>query len=328
MLLSIIIPVYNIEDYISDCLDSVLAITDLEYEIIIVLGKSTDNSNIIVERYAKQNDNIIMTFQDGKGLSNARNCGMKLSKGKYLFFLDGDDYIEPYKFKIALQNLVVSEKDVLVSEYRGFCDSNNYSIYSNQIKNIAENDDFDIKMENFLRKKKCFWNVWRYIYKKKFLKINGLRFKEGIYAEDLDFTTDIFLKTESIYFFYDYFYNYRFSRKNSLMNVVSKKRIFSTVNVIENNIEKIYNNNFKYSSLFYKQYSFELILNFAMLYEAKKKDRNEVLVFFYNKIDNLNKDKYIISNIIFIFIKLLGFKNISFFLYLLKKLKRKIKGRI
>ena len=239
MLLSIIIPVYNIESYISECIDSVLKIKNIEYEVLVILGESTDNSNKIVKEYTLENNNVFMYFQDARGLSNARNCGMKYAKGEYILFLDGDDYINANKLEYAIKYLISYKSDVLVSEYRGIYDANNKYFISKQIINIKNEEDIDIKIKKFLKKKKCFWNVWRYLYKKDFLIRNKIEFKET-YAEDLEYTTDIFLNTDDICFFNDYYYNYRLNRKDSLMSVSTKKKIIETLNVIEKNIVKLY----------------------------------------------------------------------------------------
>ena len=96
MKLSIVIPVYNVEKYVSECLDSCLEqnvdITD--YEIIIVNDGSTDNSANLINLYAKQS-NIIIINQENLGLSAARNAGIKIAKGEYIWIVDSDDWIEP-----------------------------------------------------------------------------------------------------------------------------------------------------------------------------------------------------------------------------------------
>ena len=322
MLLSIIIPAYNIENYIAECINSVLEIKDITYEVIVILGKSSDKSNEIVKKYQINNDNIFVYFQNGRGLSNARNCGMEYAKGEYILFLDGDDYINARKFEDALKHLITYKSDVLVSEYRKFYDSNNRYFISKQINNIKSNENIDIKIKKFLKKKKCFWNVWRYIYRKDFLLKNKIDFKEGIYAEDLEYTTDIFLNTDNIYFFNDYYYNYRLNRKNSLMNVPAKKKTIDTINVIERNIRKLYIYNYKYKKLFYKQYVIEFILNLSSLYEVNIEDRREVLKFLEEKKDIFHIDKYYIAK----FANIFNIEKLSCLMYILKYTKYKIIG--
>lgn len=328
MLLSIIIPAYNIENYIVECIDSVLKIKNIKYEVLVILGESTDNSNKIVEEYTLKNDNIFMCFQNARGLSNARNCGMEYAKGEYILFLDGDDYIDANKLECAIKYLMDCKSDVLVSEYRKFYDFDDRYFISKQINDIKNNENINIKIKKFLREKKCFWNVWRYIYRKDFLIKNKIRFKEGTYAEDLEYTTDIFLNTDNICFFNDYYYNYRLNRKNSLMNVPTKKRTIDTIGVIESNIRKLYNHNYKYKKLFYKQYAIEFILNLSGLYEINVDDREEVIRFLEEKENVLSIEKYYVAEYAHIFIKIFTLKCFAYIIFILKCIKRKLKGTL
>ena len=327
MLLSIIIPVYNIESYISECIDSVLEIKNIEYEVLVILGESTDNSNKIVKEYTLENNNVFMYFQDARGLSNARNCGMKYAKGEYILFLDGDDYINANKLEYALKCLMYYQYDVLVSEYRGIYDANNKYFISKQIINIKNEEDIDIKIKKFLKKKKCFWNVWRYLYKKDFLIRNKIEFKET-YAEDLEYTTDIFLNTDDICFFNDYYYNYRLNRKDSLMSVSTKKKIIETLNVIEKNIVKLYDYDYKYKKLFYKQYMKEFILNLSNLYDVSVEDRVDIFKVLDKKKKIFFIEKHHIFKYIYIFIKTITLKRFTYIMFILKSMKKKIKRKI
>lgn len=327
MLLSIIIPVYNIESYISECIDSVLKIKNIEYEVLVILGESTDNSNKIVKEYTLENNNVFMYFQDARGLSNARNCGMKYAKGEYILFLDGDDYINANKLEYAIKYLISYKSDVLVSEYRGIYDANDKYFISKQIINIKNEEDIDIKIKKFLKKKKCFWNVWRYLYKKDFLIRNKIEFKET-YAEDLEYTTDIFLNTDDICFFNDYYYNYRLNRKDSLMSVSTKKKIIETLNVIEKNIVKLYDYDYKYKKLFYNQYMKEFILNLSNLYDVSVEDRVDVFKVLDEKEKIFFIEKDYIFKYIYIFIKIINLKRFTYIMFILKSMKKKIKRKI
>ena len=97
MKLSIIVPVYNVADYLPKCLDSLLVqdLSQNEYEIIVVNDGSTDNSGKIAEEYSKTYSNIILINQENQGLSGARNTGIQNAKGEYVQFVDSDDYLEP-----------------------------------------------------------------------------------------------------------------------------------------------------------------------------------------------------------------------------------------
>lgn len=90
-MVSIIIPVYNVEKYLHICLDSVLAQTYTDYEVILVNDGSKDDSGKICEEYVKRDKRFSLISQDNKGLASARNTGIKAAKGKYIYFIDSDD---------------------------------------------------------------------------------------------------------------------------------------------------------------------------------------------------------------------------------------------
>ncbi len=110
--ISIIIPVFNIEKYISSCLDSVLTQTYKNLEILIINDGSTDNSKEIIENYATKDNRIIVINKENGGVTSARNVGLKLATGDYIGFVDGDDYIEPNMFELLIKNAVDNNADI------------------------------------------------------------------------------------------------------------------------------------------------------------------------------------------------------------------------
>ena len=117
--LSIIIPVYNVEPYLEKCLSSVLACDLSSCEIILSLGESADRSNDICLNYKRKYSFIQSLYQDGTGLSNARNCGMSAAEGEYLLFLDSDDYVD----SLCLNTLIAQLRertlsaDIIVTDF-------------------------------------------------------------------------------------------------------------------------------------------------------------------------------------------------------------------
>ena len=108
-LLSVIIPVYNVEPYLEQCLDSVINQTYKNLEIICINDGSTDNSLKILEKYQKKDNRIKLINQKNKGLSEARNAGLDVAKGEYIAFVDSDDYLELNAYEEAM-NVVLQEK--------------------------------------------------------------------------------------------------------------------------------------------------------------------------------------------------------------------------
>ncbi len=115
-LISVIIPVYNVENYIGRCLDSIVSQTYTNLEIVLVDDGATDSSGVICENYAKQDNRIRVIHKENGGLSSARNAGLKVANGDYIAFVDSDDFIHPMMYEIMLKTLGETESDMVVSE--------------------------------------------------------------------------------------------------------------------------------------------------------------------------------------------------------------------
>ena len=111
-LISIIIPVYNVEKYLAKCLDSVLNQTYKNLEIILVDDGSKDNSGAICDEYAKRDNRIIVVHQKNSGVSKARNLGMSMATGDYIGFIDSDDTIEANMYEVLLKNAIESGAEI------------------------------------------------------------------------------------------------------------------------------------------------------------------------------------------------------------------------
>ncbi|MGN0503616.1 MAG: glycosyltransferase family 2 protein [Ruminococcus sp.] len=111
-LVSVIIPAYNIADYLPRCLDSVLGQTYKNLEVIVVSDGSTDGTNEIIKRYAGQDNRIVPVFKENSGVSDTRNKGIEMAKGDYIGFIDGDDYIEANMYETLLDNALKYDADI------------------------------------------------------------------------------------------------------------------------------------------------------------------------------------------------------------------------
>lgn len=116
-LISVIIPVYNVEQYLPDCLDSVLASTYCNLEIILINDGSKDRSGEICDEYAVKDKRIVVIHQDNQGVSAARNAGLAMAKGKYIGFVDSDDIISPVMFETLWNAITVTDSDIAACEY-------------------------------------------------------------------------------------------------------------------------------------------------------------------------------------------------------------------
>ncbi len=189
MTLSIIIPVYNIGTYIHRCLESVFSQSMNSYEVICVNDGSTDNSQSVIDSFASVHPNLHCIRQPNKGLSEARNTGLNNAIGKYVFFLDGDDTLADKQslatiLDICLQNnLDIFIGNAVVDGHNTYLQ--NYP-KSNEV--ISGPEIMQLFMNN---NRTLIEPVWCYLYSKEFLDTHQLRFKKGIYHEDILFTPQV-----------------------------------------------------------------------------------------------------------------------------------------
>ena len=111
-LISVVIPVYNVENYLGEALDSIINQTYKNIEVILVDDGSTDLSGKIADMYAKENSNFKVYHLSNQGVAKARNFGLKVSNGKYLFFLDPDDVVDEQLFELAISNMSKNDTDL------------------------------------------------------------------------------------------------------------------------------------------------------------------------------------------------------------------------
>lgn len=219
MKLSLIIPIYNVERYIERCLQSCLNqdLSFSEYEIIAVDDGSPDNSKRIVKLYQEQYPNINLIIQENKGLSGARNTGLRIARGEYVWFIDSDDFIEPNCISHFYQEAHNQSLDILP-----------FSIsFLHENKNDKSPCDLKRKSiplsgKDYLLKGYTFFTAWSAIYKRDFLLKNNLFFMEGIFHEDQEFTPRAYYLAKRVNYTSRLGYIY-YQRKNTI-STSSKKR--------------------------------------------------------------------------------------------------------
>lgn len=197
--LSIIIPVFNTQDYISDCLKSIMDARLENVEIIIIDDGSTDNSREIINEFSKNENNILYYFQENKGQGAARNKALKLAKGDYVYFMDSDDILNPNKFKEVFAIIKDEKLDAIFFDAESFVDSeeSNMDDFKNKFDYTRKHShgyfSSGEKLFNSLSKeKKVFAPAWLYIIDRNVLLQNELRFPTKIKYEDEVFTMSLF----------------------------------------------------------------------------------------------------------------------------------------
>lgn len=229
---SIIIPVYNVQDRLERCINSVLNQHCQEIEVIIINDGSTDDSYSICKRFEEKYNFITIINQKNRGLAAARNKGIDLAKGEYIVFLDSDDYLVPDKLnKIYVE--LQTRKVELLGTVRKEIDENGKFLGNYYNCSKVEKGKI-INGRDYLRTYGCKYSVmvWQYIYKTEFIKQNKLYFFEGIYHEDSEFMTRVFMKVSRVYFSNILFYNYCYF-ESSIMRRKNIKRCYDLIRVSE-----------------------------------------------------------------------------------------------
>jgi len=223
---SIIIPVYNVEQYLRECLDSVFAQSFTDFEVICVNDGSTDDSKVILEEYKAKYPSIIIIHQANKGLSAARNAGIKVAKGEYILFLDSDDWIEPDALKILVKKQ--RGEDLICFNGRRYFEDGTTEVPD---EGIIEDNLTGWEYYNkyaLVNRKFHFECAVSRIYKRLFLLQSNLFFEEGIYHEDNLFTPIVCYYAKNVKVIPYCLYVYRI-REGSITQRITSKHIFDTI---------------------------------------------------------------------------------------------------
>lgn len=233
---SIIVPIYNVDLYLEQCIKSLINQTYKNIEIILINDGSTDSSLDICNRFKDMDNRIIVINQLNFGVSVARNNGLKLSNGKYIMFVDADDFVEnDYIEKMVL---AIESADMAICSYK--------ECYKNSIVDKSLNRDEII--DNILAINKMFGRenfggyLWNKIFKNEIIKKNNIQFQTNIYmCEDMLFVIKYLLKCKNVKLISNKLYNYRMRKSSMVWNQNSQK--YETIFLAYNEIYKLLKEN-------------------------------------------------------------------------------------
>lgn len=223
--ISVIIPVYNVEPYLRECLDSVVNQTLRDIEIICVNDGSTDNSGAILAEYAALDGRITVITQENRGLSAARNVGMDAATGKYIYFIDSDDYIDLDALEVLYDRAEELKLDVLCYDFTNFCDG-----IEGEPWQLVRREYGGVQRGTALLKQMRDENayaisVWAMLFRHNYLKKIGMRFREGMIYEDITFTAFALLSAERASHIGRKLYHYRMRPNSIITTALSVKNI-------------------------------------------------------------------------------------------------------
>jgi glycosyltransferase involved in cell wall biosynthesis len=222
--LSIIVPIYRVEQYLSKCIDSLLNqdLSPEDYEIILVDDGSPDRCGEICEEYAARFSNIMVVHRENGGLSAARNSGIEVAQGKYVQFVDSDDFIEPDVLRTLVDKMEFDKLDILRFNYQNV--NEQYEVFEpNKVsKPFVDYCDEVCNGLTFLTERLGFGcYAWQFMIRRELLE--GCRFKEGIYFEDTEWAPRLLMKAQRVTSTDLLVYNY-LMRQGSITQSVDEER--------------------------------------------------------------------------------------------------------
>lgn len=217
--ISVIIPVYNVERYLHECLDSVLSQSCSELQIILIDDGSTDDSGIICDEYAAKDSRIVVIHQKNSGAAAAKNAGLRMATGEYLSFVDSDDYLEPNAYAHMISLLKAQEADVIQCSFNDVC-------VDKSVLHTVKGEKNGFTAVQYLEQFTKDWTcglLWDKLYRRSIFE--GVFFEEGHKIDDEYFTYRGIMNAKKIIQDNFVIYNYRKRRSSVMCSPESGKQI-------------------------------------------------------------------------------------------------------
>lgn len=217
--ISVIIPIYNAEKYIDKCIESVVAQTIKDLEIVLIDDESTDKSGQKCDEWAKKDFRIKVLHIKNLGVSNARNVGIREAKGEFIMFVDSDDWIKETMLETLLAKIDNQKTDVVFCDYinvLGNEEINCEKVIDYSVYNDAE---VSVVIQNMFGGGKFFSSIWRGIYRRKLIEEKNIRFMKIKFAEDMLFNLEYLLNSSSVEIIEDKLYYYRENQFSALQRL-------------------------------------------------------------------------------------------------------------
>ncbi len=295
--LSIIVPVYNSKKFMPGCIDSILAQTFTNFECILVDDGSTDGSAFICENYRQSDDRIIVIHQENSGVSAARNKGIEIARGKYICFVDSDDYIQKNMYEKLVVAINNAKTDVVCCGY-----TENNKVCSLCYKDFIFSNTGTIEIVHYLEMRQAFGLVWNKLYKKSILDTYSIKFPVSIkFGDDMLFNLQYFKYIKTAYISSNHFYYYLHDNQNA---VTKGKLTYSECSYRFENVSNMFmniDNNSKskfYAELLAKDFIYTIALLLRLYVEKKGIEERQVVINKLKKFYKENRAKIKFGNIV------------------------------
>lgn len=310
MNLSIIIPVFNVEKYLNNCIDSILKQKYEDYEIILINDGSSDNSGIICDDYAHNYNNIKVLHISNNGVSSARNLGINNAIGNWIYFVDSDDCLTNDILNV-FNEFDISTSDCIQFGFRRLL---NDSVIQEKVPDslmLFNNINEFQKLSRF-----GTYTLWCYFFKRKLILDNDIKFSENIkYAEDLEFVIKCLFFSNKILSIPNVGYKYFVREGSAMSKSISINQTLDYLSVANNliSLSKDLNNSFLIGRIDYMLKSY---FSYSICLTSRRDE--EIIIRNFKLFKNNNKNSQIFNKVLNIgWFKVLKL-NIHFYLFLLK----------
>ena len=274
-LISVIVPVYNVEQYLDKCVESIINQTYKNLEIILVDDGSSDQSGKKCDEWNIKDSRIKVIHKENGGLSDARNVGLEVATGDYIGFVDSDDWIEPGMYERLFEEICRTDSLVAICDYSKYYEDNPNTLYKEKKEIVHVYKGREIV--NYMTsdgKVKISYSVWKCLYKKTCLE--GCKFPVGRYYEDVLFNVNALWTIDRVVYIPKVYYHYRIRNNSIIGGGISPKHIEDLM-VYNDGIIKFYQTN----------------ANDREILKVKKRVMKELLSVYVINSKNIDKDNNI-----------------------------------
>ena len=280
-LFSVIVPVYKVEEYLNQCVDSVLEQNFKDIEIILVDDGSPDSCPEICDEYSEKYDCVKVLHKKNGGLSDARNAGIEVAVGEYLIFLDSDDYWEgKYCLKDVINSINNYNPDAIIYCLKNYISESEKFIAVNTEYDydLISKGDRDTVLKYLFENRKFPGVAWRVVVKRELVMSKNIRFINGIVGEDYDWLFNVFFKAKSFGAVSTPFYIYRKYRSGSITVTADIKNIDGILFTLDKWIKILEDKSFNsIRTYIYGHFAYMLFTTFVTAGKLTKEDRKAVI---------------------------------------------------
>lgn len=275
---SVIVPVYNVENYLEECVNSILNQTYEDLEIILVDDGSKDSSGKMCDVFTQKYENVKCVHKENGGLSDARNHGLANATGDYIMFVDSDDYLPEDSIRPMVEEIEKRDADYVVANYQNCNDDG--KLWERPVFNLEKYKNFKVAIKDY---EDSFYimnsAVWNKLFRKSFLDEYKMQFVLGVPAEDAIFTMNCFIKSKNVYYIPNVVYYYRQRNSASSISTSCNIKYFNGISKAYKIIYDLFkeNNELEFYRFFYAKSMTYIFYKFVDSVLLTDEERIEIL---------------------------------------------------